>query len=72
MAKIKFNYSQLRGRIIEKLGSQQAFAMELGLGNCSISMKLNGHTSFSQEEIARAIKILDIDPAEVSAYFFTV
>ena len=72
MKKIRFNYSKLRGRIVEKFGSQQAFAMELGIGDCTISTKLNNHTYFTQEEIAKAIRILDIDPADVSTYFFTV
>ena len=72
MKNIRFNYSKLRGRIIEKFGSQQAFAMELGIGDCTISTKLNGHTYFTQEEIAKSMKILDIDPQEVTSYFFTV
>ena len=72
MKEIRFNYSKLRGRIVEKFGSQQAFAMELGISDCTISTKLNGHTYFTQEEIAKAVKILDIDPAEVTSYFFTV
>ena len=72
MKNIRFNYSKLRGRIIEKFGTQQAFAAELGISDCSISVKLNGHSYFSQTEIAKAINILGIDPSEVASYFFTV
>ena len=70
MKNIRFNYSKLRGRIIEKFGTQQAFAAELGISDCTISTKLNCHSYFTQPEIAKAINILDIDPSEVTSYFF--
>lgn len=70
MEKIKFDYSKLRGRIIEKCGSQRAFAKLLGIAECTLTSKLNGYTCFSQSEILRSVKILDIN--EVTPYFFTV
>ena len=72
MEKIRFDYSKLRGRIVEKFGTQQAFAIDLGISDCSISTKLNGHSYFTQLEIAKAIKLLDISEEEVTSYFFTV
>lgn len=72
MKKIRFDYSKLRGRIVEKFGTQQAFAMELGLSDVAVSSKLNGHTYFKQTEIAKAINVLDIAPGDVTTYFFTV
>lgn len=72
MKKIKFNYSKLRGRITEKCETQQAFAKLLGVAECTLTSKLNGYTYFSQEEILRSTEILDINPKEVSLYFFAL
>ena len=69
---IRFDYSKLRGRIVEKYGTQQAFAMEMGLSDVALSSKLNGHTYFKQTEIAKAVKALDIASGDVTSYFFTV
>jgi hypothetical protein len=72
MQKIKFDYSKLRGRITEKCGSQKAFAKLLGIAECTLTSKLQGYTYFTQSEIIRAIKILDIRAEEAALYFFAV
>lgn len=72
MEKIKFDYSKLKGRIIEKCGSQKAFAEEMGMSKSTISIKLQGQTFFSQSQIFRAAKVLDIDPERIGAYFFAL
>ena len=72
MQKPKFSYAKLKGRIVEKYGSQRDFAKALGISECSMTQKMNGHSFFSQTEIYRAIEILDIDPRTVTSYFFTV
>lgn len=72
MAKLKFTYAKLKGRIIEKFGSQREFAKAVGISECSMTAKLRGHTYFTQPEIFKIIKILDIDPGMVTYYFFTV
>ena len=72
MARPKFSYSKLKGRIVEKCGTQRAFAELLGISECSLTSKLRGNTFFSQPEMFRAIDILDIDPNDVTLYFFTV
>lgn len=46
-----YNYSKLKGRIIEKYGSQSGFANVLGVTQSTLSQKLNGHYNFSQNEI---------------------
>lgn len=72
MVKIKFNYSKLRGRIVEKCGSQKAFAGKIGVSECTLTSKMMGYTYFNQKDIAAAIEVLDIAPSEVSSYFFTL
>ena len=72
MEKIKFNYSKLKGRIIEKCGTQKAFAEQLGINEGTLTSKLQGYTYFSQDEIMKGVGILGIEPESVTAYFFTV
>lgn len=71
MQKIQFDYSKLKGRIVEKCGTQKAFSELLGISEGTITSKLLGHTYFSQDEIFRTLEILDIDPSKVTLYFFT-
>jgi hypothetical protein len=67
-----YNYSKLLGRIVEKVGTQANFAEKLGLSERSMSLKLNGRVGWKQTEISKACEILEILPAEISAYFFTI
>ena len=46
-----YTYNKLRGRIVEKYGSQSAFADKLGRSQVSVSRKLQCKTEFSQEDI---------------------
>lgn len=66
-----FDFSKLRGRIREKFGTEAAFGTAIGLSHNSLSKKLNGKVPFGQDEIDRAIMLLEIPDAEISAYFFT-
>lgn len=69
--KVNYNYSKLKGRIIEKYGTNSAFAVELGLSHTSLSMKLNNKVPFSQREIDKACELLGISGSDIKAYFFT-
>ena len=71
MQKIQFDYSKLRGRIVEKCGTQKAFAESLGISEGTLTSKLLGYTYFSQDEVFRTQEILDIDPIKIALYFFT-
>ena len=70
MNKPCFDYSKLRGRITEKFGTQKAFAKELGIDKGTLTSKLVGHTNFTQKEIMKSISILEIDPSQLTLYFF--
>jgi len=72
MEKIRFDYSKLKGRIVEKCGSQKAFAEKLGIEKSTLSCKLTGRTHFTQAQIFKATEILGIDPENISAYFFAL
>lgn len=64
-------YAKLRGRIVEKFGTIGKFGEAVGLSGVSMSKKLTGLTGFSQADIIRWCELLDIDLADVGAYFFT-
>lgn len=66
-----YNYSKLCGKIVEHCQTQANFAEKMGLSERSISLKLNNKVPFRQDEIDRAIKILDIKEDEIGVYFFT-
>lgn len=67
-----YNYSKLLGRIVEKVGTQGAFAEKMELSERSVSLKLNGKTGWKQAEIARACVILEIRDEEIHSYFFAI
>lgn len=64
------DYSVLLGRITEKFGTQANFALAMGLSERSISLKLNNKVRWKDEEIAKAIDILALNPEDIPAYFF--
>ena len=66
--KIEFNYSKLRGRIIEKYGTLSNFADKLGVSLVTLSNKMNNVSAFSQDEIYACCLLLDIQ--DNSSYFF--
>lgn len=66
-----FDYSKLKGRIVECYGSQSRFADAFGISKNSMSLKLCGTTSITQADICRMCKMLDIPNKEIGTYFFT-
>lgn len=65
-----FNYSKLRGRIIEMYGSQRTFAEKINISNETLSRKLTGKTYFRQDEIYKISELLGIKTEQVDSYFF--
>ena len=67
-----FDYSKLRGRIVEKYGTNKKFCVAMHISNSTLSNKLSGVSTFSQPDILKAMNVLDIEPETVASYFFTV
>lgn len=65
------DFSKLSGKIVEKYGTQYNFAIALGLSERSLSLKLNNKVGWRDEEMERAIDLLDLDLKDIPAYFFT-
>lgn len=66
-----FDYRKLKGRIVEKYGSQTRFVKKYGISENSFSMKMNNKTRFSSDDIVKMSEMLDIPKEEVGEYFFT-
>lgn len=65
-----FRYNKLRGRIIEKFGSQAEFSKKIGQSEQIVTAKLAGRSSFTQDNIIKWSKALDIDQNDIGSYFF--
>ena len=67
-----YNYSKLKGKIIERCGSMHSFAINvLNITPNQFSRILNNQSSFRQEQIRKCIDFLKIQDEEIGSYFFT-
>ena len=69
---IKFDYAKLRGRIVEKCGTQAAFAKKVGLSTVAVTKKLRGQVAFRNDEILKMAEVLDISLDDLRDFFFAV
>lgn len=68
--KVTFNYSKLIGRMAEKGETRESISNKLGISSMALRNKLSGKTQFKQDEMAKLIEVLDIDPERIAFYFF--
>ena len=66
-----YDTSKLRGRIIEKFGSQNAFASAVKRSVSFVSQYLNGKVSLDQKMIDEWSDALDISADDIPVFFFT-
>ncbi len=66
-----YSYSKLKGRTVERYGTQANFACKLGISKNSMSKKLTGKTEFSQSDIEQWAELLEIDKKDYGEFFFT-
>lgn len=64
-------YTELRGRIVQKYGTIGNFAKAVGITRAMLSLKLNGHSQFTQQQISDWSKLLEIPVKEIGRFFFT-
>lgn len=67
---MKFDYSKLLGRIVEKFGTQRSFSKKIGISQRALSEKLNNKSVWKQSEIDKSVELLSISPADIGLYFF--
>lgn len=65
-----FKYAKLKGKIIEKFGTEGKFAKALGKNVNTVSRKLCGKVRFSSYDIEQWCNALDIPIEEAGSYFF--
>ena len=65
-----FDYSKLRGRIIEKFKTYSAFAEHLDISKQTVSLKLSGAIQFNQTDVVTWCEALEIDLNDSGQYFF--
>lgn len=65
-----YDYSKLKGKIVEVFTTQIEFARAMGLSERTISLKLSNKIDWKQSEIVRACKLLRIPKEEMDSYFF--
>ena len=66
-----YDYNKLKGKIIEKFGSQLEFAKAMNWSERTTTLKLNSKVYWKQPEINKAMKLLQIPNDELQIYFFT-
>lgn len=65
-----YETSKLRGRIVEKFGSQGNFAKAVNCSLSFLSQYLNGKKKLDQPTMDKWIETLDIECDEIQSYFF--
>lgn len=65
-----FAYDKLKGKIKEVFGTQEAFAIALGIARTSLYSKLSNNTEFTQTEMLKSLELLHLKRSEIDAYFF--
>lgn len=72
MGEEQYDYSILKGKIIEKLGSRRQLAEELAINETTLSNKLNNKNDFTRNEMRTICKILDEPLERIIDFFFTI
>lgn len=68
---LAFSYDKLKGKIKEVFGTQENFAIALGIARTSLYSKLNNNTEFTQSEMLRSLELLHLEKGDIDLYFFT-
>ncbi len=70
--KMLFDSSKLTGRIIEKFGTREKFAIAIGTKSPAVSKRLNNTIDMTRTEILKWAEVLEIQKDEIASYFFKV
>lgn len=69
--KIKYDYSKLKGRIVENGLNNKKFAKAIGVSVAGLYNIFAGKSYFAQDKIDIAKEVLGIKDEEVVGFFFT-
>ncbi len=65
-----FNYSKLRGKIVEKYGTIKAISEKSEIRGELFTDAFKGRRTFTQAEIYRLCELLEIPDDQIADYFF--
>lgn len=65
---MNFDYSKLKGKIVEKFDTYDKFAVAMSFSKTQLSQRLNNEIEWRPSEIYRASQILELD--NITNYFF--
>ena len=67
---MKFNYSELLGKMRAKGFTQEKLAKAMGISESSLNAKLNNKAYFTSKEICAICDVLTIAVGEIGFYFY--
>lgn len=68
----EFDYSELRGLIRARFGTQENYAKAIGISTTSLQERLSNKVPFRQTEIIRTKQLLDLSVEKMDEIFFTL
>ncbi len=68
---MRFDYSKLRGKIVEKFGNYTNFCDKIGWTTSELSSKLSNKRHFTVTDIYSISKVLELQTEEIGAFFYT-
>lgn len=66
-----FDYSKLKGLIVEKFDTVSAFSDAIGVAVQTVSAKLNNRLHVTKNDIIKWSNVLGIEVSDIGIYFFT-
>ncbi len=66
-----YDYTKLRERISSKNLTHEQVAKSLNISKGAFSQKINGIVAFSQDDVIKISKLLNIPKTKIYEYFFT-
>lgn len=71
MEHVKFDFSELKGKIRAVFGTQDNMAKAMGMSRSALNQRLVGLTDWKPKEIITACKLLKIPVDEAHLFFLT-
>lgn len=66
-----YDYEKLSERIAKKFENEAEFSSAMGISSKSIASRLENKKTWEQNEITKAIELLNIKADQITDYFFT-
>lgn len=67
----EYDYSELRGRIKTRIGTEGEFARLIGRTHQYVSSIFNGKAYFDMKDISKASEVLEIPIEQIGFFFYT-